>query len=244
MFEGACTHSDVITVICGALFLVSELLGGTERVRPNTVLGALKAAALRVVRRGEPEPEPPPEQQRRESVQAIGPHHVDIQMTQTEAPSSCPGSSSNSTSTSTSTAFPWLLRTYARKKQQQPKEPAEMAADLDRCTRRAIASYAKRVEQYHPQMAEDARAYAKNPAASPPVMAAVIDRLQWALHEEGERVRNFFMPNDSRYLGSLLTLGAVAYMSPARYYLVRILAAQFAGYYFVGPYLLNGLRKA
>eukprot|EP00741_Cyanophora_paradoxa_P024762 tig00000270_g23905.t1 len=86
-------------------------------------------------------------------------------------------------------------------------------------------------------MAEDARAYAKNPAASPPVMAAVIDRLQWALHEEGERVRNFFMPN-------LLTLGAVAYMSPARYYLVRILAAQFAGYYFVGPYLLNGLRKA
>eukprot|EP00741_Cyanophora_paradoxa_P020381 tig00021247_g19673.t1 len=134
-------------VICGALFLVSELLGGTERVRPNTVLGALKAAALRV---------------------AIGPHHVDIQMTQTEAAAA--------------------------------KEPAEMAADLDRCTRRAIASYAKRVEQYHPQMAEDARAYAKNPAASPPVMAAVIDRLQWALHEEGER---------------------------------------FAGYYFVGPYLLT-----
>eukprot|EP00741_Cyanophora_paradoxa_P025666 tig00000388_g24770.t1 len=32
--------------------------------------------------------------------------------------------------------------------------------------------------------------------------------------------------SDSRYLGSLLTLGAVAYMSPARYYLVRILAAQ------------------
>eukprot|EP00741_Cyanophora_paradoxa_P017485 tig00020965_g16894.t1 len=216
MFQGECTHSDIITVVCGALFLVSELLGGTERVGPNTVLGALKAAALRV---------------------NIGPHHVDIQMTQTEAPA--PSNSSSSTA-----AYPWLLRTYARKKQQQPKAPAEMAADLDRCTRRAIASYAKRVEQYHPQMAEDARAYAKNPAASPPVMAAVIDRLQWALHEEGERVRNFFMPNDSRYLGSLLTLGAVAYMSPARYYLVRILAAQFAGYYFVGPYLLNGLRKA
>eukprot|EP00741_Cyanophora_paradoxa_P011873 tig00020571_g11475.t1 len=78
-------------------------------------------------------------------------------------------------------------------------------------------------------MAEDARAYAKNPAASPPVMAAVIDRLQWALHEEGER------PADPR---------RGRYMSPARYYLVRILAAQFAGYYFVGPYLLNGLRKA
>eukprot|EP00741_Cyanophora_paradoxa_P014769 tig00020824_g14247.t1 len=238
MFQGECTHSDIITVVCGALFLVSELLGGTERVGPNTVLGALKAAALRVVRRGQPEPEPPPEQQRRESTQNIGPHHVDIQMTQTEAPA--PSNSSSST-----TAYPWLLRTYARKKQQQPKAPAEMAADLDRCTRRAIASYAKRVEQYHPQMAEDARAYAKNPAASPPVMAAVIDRLQWALHEEGERVRNFFMPNDSRYLGSLLTLGAVAYMSPARYYLLRILLAQFAGYYFVGPTLLNmGPKRA
>eukprot|EP00741_Cyanophora_paradoxa_P024721 tig00000292_g23865.t1 len=123
----------------------------------------------------------------------------------TPAPSAeAPAPSNSSSSTA---AYPWLLRTYARKKQQQPKAPAEMAADLDRCTRRAIASYAKRVEQYHPQMAEDARA-------------------------------------DSRYLGSLLTLGAVAYMSPARYYLVRILAAQFAGYYFVGPYLLNGLRKA
>eukprot|EP00741_Cyanophora_paradoxa_P010824 tig00020545_g10465.t1 len=83
MFQGECTHSDIITVVCGALFLVSELLGGTERVGPNTVLGALKAAALRVVRRGQPEPEPPPEQQRRESTQNIGPHHVDIQMTQT-----------------------------------------------------------------------------------------------------------------------------------------------------------------
>eukprot|EP00741_Cyanophora_paradoxa_P014049 tig00020734_g13561.t1 len=131
-----------------------------------------------------------------------------------EAPSSCPGSSSNSTSTSTSTAFPWLLRTYARKKQQQPKEPAEMAADLDR-GRQGVR---------------------EKPRREPAVMAAVIDRLQWALHEEGS--------GDSRYLGSLLTLGAVAYMSPARYYLVRILAAQFAGYYFVGPYLLNGLRKA
>eukprot|EP00741_Cyanophora_paradoxa_P022335 tig00021441_g21563.t1 len=30
--------------------------------------------------------------------------------------------------------------------------------------------------------------------------------------------------SDSRYLGSLLTLGAVAYMSPARYYLLRILS--------------------
>eukprot|EP00741_Cyanophora_paradoxa_P000178 tig00000057_g172.t1 len=243
MFQGECTHSDVITVVCGALFLISELLGGTERVRPNTVLGALKAAALRVVRRGQPEPEPPPEQ-RRESIQNIGPHHVDIQMTQT-APSAEDQSSSNTSTSSSTTAYPWLLRTYARKKQQQPKAPAEMAADLDRCTRRAIASYAKRVEQYHPQMAEDARAYAKNPAASPPVMAAVIDRLQWALHEEGERVRNFFMPNDSRYLGSLLTLGAVAYMSPARYYLLRILLAQFAGYYFVGPTLLNmGPKRA
>eukprot|EP00741_Cyanophora_paradoxa_P022336 tig00021441_g21564.t1 len=167
MFQGECTHSDVITVVCGALFLISELLGGTERVRPNTVLGALKAAALRVVRRGQPEPEPPPEQ-RRESVQNIGPHHVDIQMTQT-APSAEDQSSTNTSTSSSTTAYPWLLRTYARKKQQQPKAPAEMAADLD-------------------------RAYAKNPAASPPVMAAVIDRLQWALHEEGERVRNFFMP--------------------------------------------------
>eukprot|EP00741_Cyanophora_paradoxa_P013558 tig00020697_g13091.t1 len=218
MFQGECTHSDVITVVCGALFLISELLGGTERVRPNTVLGALKAAALRVVRRGQPEPEPPPEQ-RRESVQNIGPHHVDIQMTQT-APSAEDQSSTNTSTSSSTTAYPWLLRTYARKKQQQPKAPAEMAADLD-------------------------RAYAKNPAASPPVMAAVIDRLQWALHEEGERVRNFFMPNDSRYLGSLLTLGAVAYMSPARYYLLRILLAQFAGYYFVGPTLLNmGPKRA
>eukprot|EP00741_Cyanophora_paradoxa_P019832 tig00000217_g19140.t1 len=41
--------------------------------------------------------------------------------------------------------------------------------------------------------------------------------------------------SDSRYLGSLLTLGAVAYMSPARYYLLRILLAQFAGYYFAEP---------
>eukprot|EP00741_Cyanophora_paradoxa_P019831 tig00000217_g19139.t1 len=112
----------------------------------------------------------------------------------TPAPSAEDQSSTNTSTSSSTTAYPWLLRTYARKKQQQPKAPAEMAADLDRCTRRAIASYAKRVEQYHPQMAEDARAYAKNPAASPPVMAAVIDRLQWALHEEGERVRNFFMP--------------------------------------------------
>eukprot|EP00741_Cyanophora_paradoxa_P016741 tig00020936_g16169.t1 len=240
MFEGECTHSDIISVIGLVLFLASELLGSSERVGPNTVFGALKAAALKVARRRQPEqPEPPPELQRRESTQNIGPHHVDIQMTQTEAPA--PSNSSSSTST----AYPWLLRTYARKKQQQPKAPAEMAADLDRCTRRAIASYAKRVEQYHPQMAEDARAYAKNPAASPPVMAAVIDRLQWALHEEGERVRNFFMPNDSRYLGSLLTLGAVAYMSPARYYLMRILLAQFAGYYFVGPTLLNmGPKRA
>eukprot|EP00741_Cyanophora_paradoxa_P020710 tig00021290_g19990.t1 len=31
MFQGECTHSDVITVVCGALFLISELLGGTER---------------------------------------------------------------------------------------------------------------------------------------------------------------------------------------------------------------------
>eukprot|EP00741_Cyanophora_paradoxa_P002313 tig00000586_g2244.t1 len=50
MFQGECTHSDIITVVCGALFLVSELLGGTERVGPNTVLGALKAAALRVIK--------------------------------------------------------------------------------------------------------------------------------------------------------------------------------------------------
>eukprot|EP00741_Cyanophora_paradoxa_P011926 tig00020567_g11524.t1 len=32
---GECTHSDIITVVCGALFLVSELLGGTERVGPT-----------------------------------------------------------------------------------------------------------------------------------------------------------------------------------------------------------------
>lgn len=91
------------------------------------------------------------------------------------------------------TVFPWLLRTYDRKKKAE-RPRAEIAHDLDRCTRRAIVSYAKRVEQYHPQMAEQARAYAKNPMATPTTMAAVIDRLQWALREEGERVRNFFYP--------------------------------------------------
>eukprot|EP00741_Cyanophora_paradoxa_P023491 tig00021587_g22693.t1 len=163
MFQGECTHSDVITVVCGALFLISELLGGTERVRPNTVLGALKAAALRVVRRGQPEPEPePPPEQRRESVQNIGPHHVDIQMTQTEAPAP-----TNTSTSSSTTAYPWLLRTYARKKQQQPKAPAEMAADLDRCTRRAIASYAKRVEQYHPRWQRTPGVTRKTPPSPP-----------------------------------------------------------------------------
>lgn len=91
------------------------------------------------------------------------------------------------------TVYPWLLRTYDRKKKTE-RSRAEIAHDLDRCTRRAIVSYAKRIEQYHPQMAEQARLYAKNPMATPSTMAAVIDRLQWALREEGERVRNFFYP--------------------------------------------------
>ena len=95
MFEGDCAQSDALSILGFILFVASEFLGSTQKVQPNTVLGALKAGVMRIARRRataaaeEPEDEEPPEPpaptplRRGSEVQAaIGPHNIDIQMTQ------------------------------------------------------------------------------------------------------------------------------------------------------------------
>jgi hypothetical protein len=79
---GCGAGSDVVTFGSLALFIISEILGMTNKVQPNSVLGGIKAIVSRIISGVRP-PEPPPTEPAAPLPQlnAIGPHHVDIQMT-------------------------------------------------------------------------------------------------------------------------------------------------------------------